>query len=108
MCACLCCLFACVSRLCNDVYCAFVQHLLCVGARFPCFAHVHTVHVQMISPVYNKGPMASVVAPVMVPQTYTQAGAIAGAAAAMQQIRAAQLQRAKVAGYLLKPMYTTP
>lgn len=88
----------------------------------------------MISPVF-KGPMSQPA----VSQSYEQAGAIAGATAAMQA-RAAQIQvcmclpayfafskerasattidadvigafcvqRAKVAGYLLKPMYTTP
>ena len=64
-------------------------------------------NVEMISPVF-KGPVSAGAAIPVESQTYTQAGAIAGAAAAMSQVRAAQLQRAKVAGYLLKPMYTTP
>ena len=53
----------------------------------------------MISPVFKEEYYG--VAP-------AQAGAAAGTVAAMQQVRAAQLQRARVAGYLLKPMYTTP
>ena len=51
----------------------------------------------MISPVFN-GPSSAVTAPMMsapvvaAPYSYTQAGAIAGATAAMQQVRAARLQ----------------
>ncbi len=50
-------------------------------------------HEQMISPVY-KGSMNTVVpqSSLIAGQAYSQAGAIAGAAAAMQQVRAARLQ----------------
>merc|ERR1719183_1298716 len=62
-----------------------------------------TANVETISPVF-KGPVGITSA---IAQSSVQAGAVAGVTAAMQRIQAAQLQRAKVAGYLLKPMFTT-
>jgi len=55
-----------------------------------------SVWQQMISPVFN-GAMSQSIVPAVPALTYTQAGAVAGATAAMQQIRAAQIQACRYA-----------